>query len=101
MGTAGREVPHDQRADRRGKPYMGPEHARKASELKVSVQPVMRGQGVAWLKLHCLKPSLLVVSPQACACWLKRTQRRCAEACIRGICTLSSPLSGEDAPRKR
>jgi transposase InsO family protein len=34
--TTDREVPYDQRANRRGKPHMGPEHARKASELKVS-----------------------------------------------------------------
>jgi hypothetical protein len=46
-----------------------------ASGLKVSVQLVMQGGGVAWLKLHCLKPSLLVVSPQVCAGGLKRTQR--------------------------
>jgi hypothetical protein len=34
--TAGREVPYGRRANRRGKPHIGPEHARKASGSKVS-----------------------------------------------------------------
>jgi len=43
---------HGQRAYRRWKRQKGPEHARKASYLEVSVQIVMRGQGMAWSKLE-------------------------------------------------
>jgi hypothetical protein len=43
--ATGRENLYDQRADRRWKRRMGTEHARKASDLKVSVQGVMQDQG--------------------------------------------------------
>src|SRR5215472_16561819 len=97
-GVAGREIPCGQRTDRRWKRHKGTEHVRKASDLEISLQMVTQDQRVAWPKLHCLKPSLLALSVGVCAGWLKRTQRRCTGAYPFGICTLSPPLGGEDAP---
>jgi IS605 OrfB family transposase len=60
-GTTGGEKPYGQRTNRRWKRQKGPKHVRKAPCLEVSFQAVVPDQGVIWLKLACLKPSVLAI----------------------------------------
>jgi putative transposase len=60
-GTTGGEKPYGQRTNRRWERQKGPKHVRKAPCLEVSFQAVVLDQGVIWLKLACLKPSVLAI----------------------------------------